>query len=475
MGREVTSQSAAADAAILRQIDQSAITPFHLKVLFVSGMGFFSDAYDLFIIGVAIALLKPIWHLSTLEIALVTSTSLLASAIGAIVFGRIADSIGRCRIYGLEVLVLAAGAVASAFSPSIVWLIAFRFILGIGIGGDYPVSATIMSEYAGTRNRGLLVSLVFSMQAAGLIIGPLVAAGFLAAGLSHDLTWRIILALGAVPALSVFYLRRQIEETPRFLLQAKQRERLRGVAGNVLGNAAAPQEPSFITARDAVEEQGSALSGFRSLIGNRRLLGALIGAGGSWFLLDFAYYGNTLSGPLILKALDPHKSLLNDILLQLLIFAVAALPGYIVAVTMMDRIGRKTIQMVGFGIMAVAFALIGLVPGITSMVGPFLILYGISYFFTEFGPNTTTFVYPSEIFPVSTRTTGNGIAAAAGKTGAFIGVFAFPFLLSRFSLAGAELAAAAVSVLGLILTARFLPETKGRTLEELTEGLQHVA
>ena len=102
-------------------------------------------------------------------------------------FGRVADMLGRKRIYGYEVLVLAAGAIASAFSPNIWWLIGFRVILGIGIGGDYPVSSTIMSEYAGKRTRGMMVTLVFAMQAAGLIVGPLLAAGLLVTRLSHDL------------------------------------------------------------------------------------------------------------------------------------------------------------------------------------------------------------------------------------------------------------------------------------------------
>ena len=102
--------------------------------------------------------------------------------------------LGRKRIYGYEVLVLAAGAIASAFSPDIWWLIGFRIILGVGIGGDYPVSATLMSEFAGKKSRGMMVSLVFAMQAAGLMVGPLLAAALLASGLSHDLTggccWR---------------------------------------------------------------------------------------------------------------------------------------------------------------------------------------------------------------------------------------------------------------------------------------------
>jgi hypothetical protein len=115
------------------------------------------------------------WHIASYQKSLLSSLALLTSAIGAIAFGHIADKLGRRKIYGYEVLVLAAGAIATAFAPGIWWLIALRGVLGFGIGGDYPVSATIMSEYASKHNRGRMVALVFSMQGAGLVIGPLVA------------------------------------------------------------------------------------------------------------------------------------------------------------------------------------------------------------------------------------------------------------------------------------------------------------
>ena len=101
-------------ADLLRQLDDSGITPMHWKIMFISGMGFFTDAYDLFVIGVVMSLLKGQWQVSPTADGLVTSTALLASAIGAVLFGRIADMLGRKRIYGYEVLVLAAGAIASA-------------------------------------------------------------------------------------------------------------------------------------------------------------------------------------------------------------------------------------------------------------------------------------------------------------------------------------------------------------------------
>ena len=161
------------------------------------------------------------------------------------------------------------------------------------------------------------------------------------------------------------------------------------------------------------------------------MLTRLIGASAAWFLMDFAYYGNTVSSPLVLHAVAPNDSLIAETLTQLAIFSIAAVPGYLVAAAMIDRLGRKAIQILGFAMMALSFAAIAVIPDIEKLIFPFLIVYGISYFFTEFGPNATTFVYPAELFPVEARTTGHGIASAAGKLGGFIGVFLFPILSER--------------------------------------------
>jgi MFS transporter, PHS family, inorganic phosphate transporter len=425
----------------LTRIDDSQITREHWKIMFISGMGFFTDAYDLFIIGVAMHLIKEHWQVSPLASGLVTSTALLASAVGALVFGRIADMLGRKRIYGFEVLVLAAGAIASALAPDIWWLIGFRVILGFGIGGDYPVSSTIMSEFAGKRSRGMMVSLVFAMQAAGLIVGPLLAAVLLASGMGHGLVWRILLAAGAIPALAVYQMRRGLAETPRYQLAQESRRQGRPV---------------------------SFTDGFRDLWSRRDLRMRLIGASAAWFLMDFAYYGNTVSSPMVLHAIAPKADLLQETLTQLAVFAIAAVPGYFVAAAFMDRVGRKPIQILGFAMMAVSFGAMALIPGIEKLLFPFLFLYGISYFFTEFGPNATTFIYPAELFPVEGRTTGHGLASAAGKVGGFAGVFSFPLLMAWHGLLTAEMGAAIASILGLFVTVRMLPETKGRSLEDLS-------
>jgi MFS family permease len=205
------------------------------------------------------------------------------------------------------------------------------------------------------------------------------------------------------------------------------------------------------------------------MVDNQRILSRLIGASAAWFLMDFAYYGNTVSSPLVLSALGGDHTILRKTLTQLGIFAVFAAPGYALAALTMDRLGRKTIQGLGFGLMAVTFGLLAFIPNVEKMIYPFLIIYGLSYFFTEFGPNATTFVYPSEIFPVKIRTTGHGIAAAMGKIGGFAGVFTFPFFMHWHGLPAAEGAAAIVSALGLIVTILLLPETKGKSLEELSD------
>ncbi|HEY5015978.1 MAG TPA: MFS transporter, partial [Streptosporangiaceae bacterium] len=128
---------------------------------------------------------------------------------------------------------------------------------------------------------------------------------------------------------------------------------------------------------------------------------------------------------------------------------------------------HRRLQLIGFVMMTLCFVVIGLVPGMTTAVLPFMIAYGISYFFTEFGPNMTTFVLPGELFPVSMRATGHGISAGIGKFGAFVGVFLFPVLQARLGLRHTLLLAGFISAAGALLTL-VLPEPSGRSLEEIS-------
>jgi MFS transporter, PHS family, inorganic phosphate transporter len=302
--------------------------------------------------------------------------------------------------------------------------------------------------------------MVFSTQALGLIVGPLIALALLGAGAGNDLAWRIMLGLGAVPAAAVVYLRRKMPESPRYQaqVQGRHKQAVADLARFTDGSVAASPVPAI-----------THTMGLRAFLTNRRWLVTLAGTAGCWFLLDYAYYGNTISTPQIIALISPQSSTMTTIAIQLAIFAVAAVPGYVLAIARLDRVGHRKLQLIGFAMMALCFAVIGLVPGLTTAVLPFLLVYGISYFFTEFGPNMTTFVMPSEVFPVTMRATGHGISAGVGKLGAFIGVFLFPVLSTSLGLRGTLLLTAAVSVCGLLLTL-VLPEPARRSLEEVSSG-----
>jgi len=415
------------------------------RALLVSGMGFFTDAYDLFVIGIVSTLLKTQWHLGTGQLALLNAVMLGAAFLGALFFGRLADVIGRTRVYWMSAALMVVAAAGSALAPNLAVLVAFRFLLGFGVGGDYPVSAVLMSEYAGHKDRGRQVALVFSTQAIGLIIGPLLALALLGGGAGAPLTWRLLLGIGAIPAAAAVWLRRKLPEPDRFQALAAKPDRGR--------------------ARSQAAEKPEA--GLRAFLANRRLLVMLTGTAGCWFLLDYAYYGNTISTPRIISLITPNASQTTTIAIQLAIFSVAAVPGYVLAIARMDRIGHRKLQLIGFVMMGLCFAVIGLVPGMTTAVAPFLLVYGVSYFFTEFGPNVTTFVLPGELFPTQVRATGHGISAGIGKLGAFIGVFLFPVLQDSLGLRGTLLLTGGVSVLGALLTL-VLPEPAGRSLEEIS-------
>ncbi len=160
----------------------AALRGLRRRALLVSGIGFFTDAYDLFAIGIVSTLLKGQWHLDADELALLNAVMLGAAFLGATVFGRLADKIGRTRAYWISAAIMVLAAIGSALSPNLATLVMFRFLLGLGVGGDYPVSAVLMSEYSHHSSRGRMVGLVFSAQAVGLIIGPLAALSLLGGG-----------------------------------------------------------------------------------------------------------------------------------------------------------------------------------------------------------------------------------------------------------------------------------------------------
>ncbi len=449
----------------------NATGKFHFRTFLTAGMGFFTDAYDLFIIGTVIAILPMIgWSLTKTEIALIGSMSLIAAVFGALTFGRLLDYLGRKAVYGLELVLLVIGALGSAFlSFKDPWaLIGWRFLLGIGIGGDYATSSVIMAEYSNMKTRGKYVGSILSMQSIGLVVSSLLALVFLINTKIIPLTdaWKIMLSVGAIPAAIVIYYRRKMPEPPRYSV-AK-------------GNAeeAAKNLKSYTGIDVAVSKQKQKLNApWYILFKDKKFLITLIGTAGSWFLMDWAFYGNSIMASRIFATIITATGLpglIRSTEYAALIFTAAALPGYWLATFTLDKLGRKPIQVTGFIMLAVAFGILALLPILDTpgYVSEFLIVYGVSYFFMMFGPNVTTFVYPPEVFPSTTRGLGTGISAAGGKTGAFIGTFADVFIIAS-GLSVLMTVLATFSIAALIITILFLPETKGRAMEEVSRESEY--
>ncbi len=456
---------------LLHTLDTARVQRFHFRTIVVAGMGFFTDAYDLFVISLVLPILVGLYggvELNATALGLLASSALLGAAVGQLLFGWLGDRLGRRRVYAVTLSVMAVGAIGSALSEPIGGLSAvavltlWRFVLGVGVGGDYPLSATIMSEYSNVQSRGRLVAMVFAMQGFGLLAGAGVSLAAVYLLPTLDIAWRVILGLGSVPALLTIYFRTRLPETPRFSLSQGDVGAAAATVGSITGAA--------VTASAPGRSYRVPLAQFLRTYGM-----LIVGTASAWFLLDVAFYSTSIFNPLILKDIGFGGASSLAIVAQVrelalgnvLIALVAAVPGYWAAVALIDRLGRRPLQYLGFGVMAAAFLFLSL--DWTNLIGVlpvFLTIYGLTFFFANFGPNTTTFVYPSEVFPTSYRTTGHGIAAACGKTGAVIAVALFPTLVLAYGLPRFIGLLAIVSFLGFVVTVALLPETARRSLED---------
>jgi PHS family inorganic phosphate transporter-like MFS transporter len=439
-------------------LDEAPPSMFHLKTAITAGMGFFTDSYDLNVISTALLLLKPEYNLSTGQVGLIGSTALIASFVGALFFGRIGDLLGRKRVYGVEAAIMVVGAVLTAVSPNFVWLLVTRFILGIGIGGDYPISATIMTEYANRRSRGKQVAMMFSAYTLGQIAAFIIALTLLAAGVNHDLAWRLMLGLGALPALAVLYNRRRMPESPRF-------------TASVVGDRrrAASDLNGLTPGAVAEASDGSAPGGrssLRAFFTSRRMMITLLGTAGTWFVYDVAVYGNSISQPAIVNSLVANPSTTEVTAINLIMAVLFSLTGLVFGIFVMDRIPRKTQQILGLSVCGLALLAIGVIPGVTANLAVFVVVFGVSSFGSTFGPSSTTMVFAAESFPVGVRATGHGLSAGIGKAGAYLGALCAPLMLAGVGLRVTELVAGLFFLLGIPFT-MLLTEPAGRRLEDV--------
>lgn len=231
---------------MLSALDSAKTQYYHFKAIIIAGMGLFTDSYDLFSITLITRMLGRIYYsddqniqqVNPVVVSALISVALLGTAFGQLIFGRLGDLKGRRHVYGIALLLMLTSSLASGFSICITKRVCvllslgfFRFFLGLGIGGDYPLSSTIMSEFANKRTRGSFIAAVFSMQGFGILASAMVTmvvcSVFRRAWKPSspfdvppeaDVAWRLILMIGCIPAAMTYYWRMMMPETARYIL-----------------------------------------------------------------------------------------------------------------------------------------------------------------------------------------------------------------------------------------------------------------
>eukprot|EP01065_Artemidia_motanka_P014929 TRINITY_DN187_c1_g1_i4.p1 TRINITY_DN187_c1_g1~~TRINITY_DN187_c1_g1_i4.p1 ORF type:complete len:493 (+),score=169.86 TRINITY_DN187_c1_g1_i4:71-1549(+) len=420
----------------------------------VTGGGFMVDQYNLFIIGTVMTCMKQTEYIgkyTSVQNKLVKAMILLGAVAGQLTFGTVADKIGRRPAFLLTLVFVVLGSILSASIPGLpdtsgdtaYWVLgAFQFMLGFGVGGEYPLSASVSRESSPDFRK---IGYTFCMQGAGFILGPLVFLVLL--GLSsgsddYDLSWvwRGALAFSAVPGLMLIY--------PRWNMQGTY-------------TPPAKLEPFWdvILARD---EDGSRTN-------LRRFIGTTL----SWFLFDISFYGNSIMATSVFDNLglddgssssgsDAHHYSKNHHVMtatwHMLIIAALGLPGYFMSVGTVRRMGLWRIQLFGFTMMTIVFFILAVsYHHVKDSTAGFLILYGLTFFFTNWGPNFTTFIVPTLLFDTSIRARAHGASAAAGKIGGAVGVYVLAQLLDSAGFSAVCALCAGVAGVGILVTVLCLP------------------
>ncbi|KAI1775167.1 phosphate permease [Hypoxylon cercidicola] len=515
----------------LSEIDKVPFGMYHVRAVLVAGIGFFLDSYDIFAINLVTTLLGVVfWHGDSEDakngyggnygsLPTPVSQTLKASTsagiiVGQVLFGWLADKYGRRKMYGVELAIivfstLSCCLVAASQSISFTGLMTFwRVMMGIGIGGDYPLSAVITSEFAPTRWRGAMMAAVFSMQGMGQLLAAVVAlivtASFKDAfgnapsvdqcdyvcQVAADRCWRIIVGVGAFPACFALYYRITIPETPRYTFEvAKDVEK---AAADIKAYMASQSEGELDEVTQARMKKLTApvlnvpsaswhdLYCYFTQWKNAKVL---MGTTLSWFFLDLAFYGLGLNNQIVLQAIgyadgdSLYSILFNGAVGTIILVVAGSLPGYWTAILTIDSIGRKSLQIIGFVILTIIFCVLGFLYNSLSK-GALLALYVVANYFFNFGPNTTTFIVPGECFPTRYRSSGHGLSAAMGKVGAIVAqVISLPLLTKDAPNPCAGKACTpwldrlmqifALFMLCGTFSSLLIPETKGCTLEEL--------
>ncbi len=440
---------------ISQRIDRLPATPMLWRVLFLTGIGWMFDAMDQGMVSGVMASIGKEWKLSPPDLGMLGSASAVGMAVGAAVAGMVADRLGRRTVVTYTLVLFGIASALSAFSPSFHFLLLFRFLTGLGLGGELPAASTLVSEYSPAKIRGRMVVYLESFWAWGWIIAALIA--YL---LIPVYGWRTGFLLGGLPALYAAYLRRGIPESPRYLEQKGQLKQADDIVSTM-------EQQAGISSGEVHVASGEGGAGGRKVhlseLWSKTYIRRTVVLWVLWLGINFGYYGFVLWTPTLL--VGKGFSLVKGFEFTL-IMCIAQLPGYYSSAYLIERIGRKAVLVIYLAGTAGAAYLFG-----HGQSENAVLVSGCLLYFFSLGAWGAVYAYTPEVYPTRVRGSGTGWAAAVGRIGAILAPYIVGVL---YESQGREkgfnnvflILTIVFAVVAVVVAAAGI-ETKGRTLEEI--------
>ena len=428
---------------------------FQRRIALLAGAGMFIDGFDVAVIAVALPGLRKEWNITGGLLSGVVASSVVVGMFFGMMFGgRLVDKFGRRKMYLFDLVGFVLFAIFAAVSQNVWQLITARFLLGIFIGADYPISSSVTAEFTSARRRGGLIIFMSLLWQLGAFSAYLTGIALMGSGGN---AWRWMLFCGAILAVIVIALRHSMPESPRWLRAQGRDEEADAIERDML-----EKHDLVIDSRQAapVVERGKWAELFTP-----RMLRATVFCSIFWFAFAVSFYGIQMYTPTILGPFTkghPELAFLGAALIASLGVAGAA-----IGMVTVERIGRRRQMIWCFVGMVGALIMLALLnePSLAFLI----ILLSVTILLANLGPGVLNMVYPNEMFPTRLRGTGVGFAGSVSRIGSILGVLVFPVLVDSWGMARATWLFAVVAILGLATAVLLAPETKGRTMDELEE------
>ena len=428
-----------------------------LSVTLVAALGGLIFGFDTAIVAGATRYMKEQFSLNALQEGWAVSVVLIGCMFGAGLAGPISDRMGRRRLMLVSAILFLVSAVGCALPRTITAFVIFRFVGGLGIGSAAVLSPLYIAEIAPARVRGALVSVNQLAIVTGILLAYFVNWVFAGAGPAN---WRWMYAMGAIPSVFFFLLLLRVPESPRWLVKNGREEEARTVLTRADSAEAAAAGIREIRDTLALEE-GSLRELFRPAF-RRPLLIAIVLAVFQQItgINAILYYA-----PRIFEGAGFERM---SAIGQSTLVGLVNMLFTVVAIVLADKVGRRPLLLVATGGMGVSLILLGaafrfpVLPASTLLL---IILLYIAFFASAMGP--LVWVVMAEIFPIKVRGSAMGLATLILWLADFAVTLTFPVISDRFHPSTAFWLYAGMCALDLVFIWFFLPETKGKTLEEI--------